>query len=88
MNITYTSTMPDGLMSWLDDEARQSKSKKRTIIINALILYREHTKRSRLEETFRRAAKDNEMQDLAEQGLADFKNQLNNLEKWSRAIFT
>lgn len=70
--ITYTSTLPTNLIQWLDSTAKENKTTKKQIIVEALMQYRQHLKKKALEETFKKAAKDKEILAMAEEGLEDY----------------
>lgn len=78
--IPYTSTLSATLMRWLEEYASQRKTTKRSVIEEALERYRRDTKRKRMEASFKRAAKDPEMRELAEWGMEDFNDMLKRLE--------
>ncbi|MFA4890805.1 MAG: CopG family transcriptional regulator [Candidatus Gracilibacteria bacterium] len=75
--ITFTSTLPANLMSWLTKQAEKENTTKRAVIEQALKIYQDETKREELEETFKRASKDKDMLEMAEEGMDDYYEQLN-----------
>lgn len=80
LNITYTSTLPKPLMKWLNNYAKQNKLAKNEVIEKALKEYQHQLKKAALESSFKRANKDIEMHQMAEEGLSDYLEQLMNLE--------
>lgn len=77
--ITYTSTLPENLMSWLKNTAQEQKTTKKQIIVEALNNFRQHLKKQKLADTFKKAAKDKEIIAMAEDGLDDYIEQLEKL---------
>lgn len=80
-SIIYTSTLSPKLMSWLKDYSKQMKVTKKAIIEFALSKYMEESKRKELTDSFKRAAQDTEIIEMADEGLDDYCEQLTNLEK-------
>lgn len=70
--IVYTSSLPPDLMNFVQKEASIRKCTKKTIIIEALKDYKSSLKKAKMAKSFKQAAKDPEMQELAETGLEDY----------------
>jgi len=79
--ITYTSTLSPQIMTWLDAFASKEGLSKKAVIEEALTLYQIQIKKKKMAEMFKEASGDIEMFDLAEAGLSDYNEQLNNYEK-------
>lgn len=77
--VTYTSTLPEGLMKWLDETAKEKSVTKKQIILEALNNFRQQLKRQKLAETFKKASKDSEILAMSEEGLDDYLEQLEKL---------
>jgi metal-responsive CopG/Arc/MetJ family transcriptional regulator len=69
---TFTSTLPIQLMKELNDFAAHQKKNKKEIIVEALENYFLEAKRNEYAESFKKAAKDKEQQQLANAGLKDY----------------
>lgn len=74
--VTYTSTLPENLMKWVNIIAKKHKTTKKRIIIEALLNYRQQISKAELAETFCKAAQDREIVAMAEEGLEDYLSQL------------
>lgn len=66
-------------MSWLTNQAKKENVTKRAIIEQALIAYRDKAREGDLKETFKRASKDKEILEMAEEGMEDYREQLKSL---------
>lgn len=71
-SIVYTSSLPENLVRWLDKTSKKMKVSKKKIIVDALVSYKDELRKKELEEDFKRAAKDPEIQAMAEGGFEDF----------------
>lgn len=76
---SYTSTLPVELAHQLDELSRRLKIPKNKIIEISLRRHFEDLRRQEFIEGFKRAAQDPEMLLLAEEGLADYREQLDRL---------
>ena len=74
--VTYTSTLPYDLSDTLDRYAQQFKVPKNRLIENALRSYFDQLKRAEYVRSFKQANQDEEMFILAEEGLEDYLNAL------------
>jgi hypothetical protein len=77
--ITFTSTLSSRLMDWLRGYAKEKKTTQRAVLEEALTRLKREEKRARMEESFKRASLDPEMHQMAEEGLADYCEQLKRL---------
>ncbi len=70
--LNYTSSLPSDVLELLDYYAAQFKVPKNRIIENSLKAYFDNLKRAEYIHSFKRAAGDQEMMDMAEEGLDDY----------------
>ncbi len=77
---TFTSSLPDNLLKKLADTAEQYGLAKNKIIEKALSIYLDELKRARYIKSYQQAAKDEEILAMAEEGVADYFKQLNELD--------
>jgi len=70
--MNYTSSLPEELIEMLDTYARKFKMPKNRIMEQALRAYFEKLKKAEYAHSFRRAAGDEEMNSMAEEGLDDY----------------
>lgn len=70
--ITFTSTLPEKIISELNHFAETLKTKKNKIIENALLKYFEENRKNEFIQSFKRANNDDEMISLAEEGIEDY----------------
>jgi predicted transcriptional regulator len=70
--VQYTSTLSPELMNLLDRYAGKFKVPKNRIIEDALQAYFENLKKAEYTLSFRKAAKEEEISLLAEEGLEDY----------------
>jgi hypothetical protein len=61
MNITYTSTLPETIMDWVQETAKQFKTTKKSIILEALTLYQTELKKKKMAAGFKRASQDKDI---------------------------
>lgn len=73
---TFTSTLPDDLLSMLAEKARKLSVPKNKLIEKALRLYLEHLEKAEYIQSYRQAADDEEMLRVAEEGLEDYLRQV------------
>lgn len=78
--ITFTTNMSGNLMQWLESYISKKKTTKRAVIEEALRVLQKDEKQKELAESFKRAANDPEMLQMAEEGLGDYLEQLHELE--------
>lgn len=77
---TFTSSLPDDLLNDLAQKANELKLPKNKLIERALKLYLEHLDRAAYIKSYRRMANDPEIHMLAEEGMADYYKQLEDLD--------
>ncbi len=80
-NVTYTSTLPNTVMEEVVEYAKMKNVSKNKIIEMALKKFFEEEIKHELQNTFKLASKDEELMQMAEEGLGDYLNQLKELEK-------
>lgn len=73
---TFTSTLPDNLLKLLAEKAEALSVPKNKLIENALRLYLEHLEKAEYIKSYKRAAQDKEVMEIAEEGLAEYLKQL------------
>jgi predicted transcriptional regulator len=73
---TFTSTLPDDLLNLLGEKASKLSMPKNKLIENALRLYLEHLERAEYIQSYRQAATDRDILQIAEEGMADYLRQL------------
>lgn len=78
---TYTSTLSLDMMNTLNDYAQRLKLPKSKIIETALSNYLDEIKRAEYARSFQRANEDPELLAMAEEGLDDYLEMLNQHEK-------
>ena len=71
-SVNYTSSLPSELLEMLDHYAVKFKVPKNRIIENSLKAYFENLKRAEYIRSFKRAACDTNIIDMAEEGLEDY----------------
>ncbi len=77
---TFTSSLPDDLLNDLAQKANELKLPKNKIIESALKLYLEHLDRAAYIKSYKRMANDPEIYLFAEEGMADYYRQLEDLD--------
>jgi hypothetical protein len=80
-NVTYTSTLPSVVMEEVAEYAAKKKISKNKVIEAAIRNFLDAEIKSELERTFKLAAEDPELVEMADWGLADYLEQLKELEK-------
>jgi 5'-deoxynucleotidase YfbR-like HD superfamily hydrolase len=76
----FTSTLSPALLDWLRGYSKEKGKTKRAILEEALVRYRRQEEKKAFAKSFKRAAKDPEMLIMAEEGLADYLEQIKRLE--------
>lgn len=69
---TFTSTIAPEVLEWVDRRARAKKTTRRAILEEAVLTYKRDLGRESLIEGFKKAAKDQDMIELAEWGMEDY----------------
>ena len=77
---TFTSSLPDNLLEKLSNLAKELKLPKNRLIENALELYLEQIEKASYIKSYKQAADDDDILMVAEEGLQDYFNQINDLE--------
>ena len=78
---TFTYSLPDNLLSDLSEKANELKMPKNKIIENALIIYLEQLDKAAYRKSYKRMANDEDMVNMAEEGMTDYFDQLNKLDQ-------
>jgi predicted transcriptional regulator len=73
---TFTSTLPDELLTELSEQAKKLKVPKNRLIERALSTYLNQLKRLEYIRSYQQASKDEELITLAEEGMAEYLKQL------------
>jgi hypothetical protein len=76
----FTSSLPDDLLKQLADKAKELKLPKNKLIEKALSIYLEQLDRAAYTKSYKRAGKDPDMLAMAEEGMADYFQQLQDLD--------
>lgn len=74
--ITFTSTLPDELIDKLNAMAAKLSMPKNKLIEKALSIYLDQLNRAEYVKSFKSAAEDNNILDMAEEGMEDYLKQL------------
>ncbi|MDZ4707245.1 MAG: ribbon-helix-helix protein, CopG family [Saprospiraceae bacterium] len=69
---TFTSTLPDELLEKLSRKAKSLALPKNKLIESALTLYLDHLERAEYIKSYKRAAKDEDVLKMAEEGMKDY----------------
>lgn len=78
---TYTSTLPDHLLKELAKASKDLKMPKNKIIEKAVKVYLEQLDKAAYLRSYKRMDKDEDMIKMAEEGMADYYNQLLDLDE-------
>ena len=73
---TYTSTLPDEILQQLSTKAKKLSIPKNKIIERALSIYIDQLNKAEYIQSYKRAAKDDDILSIAEEGMEDYFNQL------------
>lgn len=74
---TFTSSLPDELLVKLDVMAKRMSMPKNKIIEKALHIYLNQLTRAEYVRSYKQAAEDTDLMELAEEGMEDYLEQLN-----------
>jgi predicted transcriptional regulator len=77
---TFTSTLPDDVFNQLGKMANKLATPKNKIIEKALRIYLDQLNRAEYVKSYKQAANDLNIIELAEEGMAEYLNQLDNQE--------
>lgn len=75
--ITFTSTLPEDLLKKLNESARRLSVPKNKLIEKALRIYLDQLAKAEYIKSFSQASDDEDLLDMAEEGMEDYLNQLN-----------
>ncbi|MFT6801618.1 MAG: hypothetical protein ACJA2N_000796 [Salibacteraceae bacterium] len=73
---TYTSTLPDSLLSLLNEKAKELAIPKNKIIEKALSIYLNQVKKAEYIKSYKNLGNDTDILALAEEGMTDYFTQL------------
>jgi hypothetical protein len=79
--VTYTSTLPEDVMETVNDYSEKNNISKNKVVENALRQFFFGIKQNDFREGFKRAANDIEMRLIAEEGMDDYSEILQQNEK-------
>jgi len=74
---TFTSTLPDNLLSKLNEMAKSLAMPKNKIIERALQIYLDQLTRAEYVKSYKQAGTDANILEIAEEGMEDYLKQLN-----------
>jgi len=77
---TFTSSLPDELLENLSKKAKELKMPKNKILEKALEIYLEQLDKAAYLKSYRKMANDPDLLAMAEEGMADYFKQLEDLE--------
>lgn len=77
---TFTSSLPDDLLQRLSILAKELKLPKNRLMEKALELYLEQLEKASYIKSYKEAGSDNDILMVAEEGLQDYFNQVNDIE--------
>ena len=80
MQIAITTTLSESLLKEIDLYTKQTGKKKNQVIEESLSQFLLIEKRNRLTISFKKAAIDNEIVNMAEEGLTDYKKQFKKIK--------
>jgi len=75
---TFTSTLPDDLILMLSNKAKELSLPKNKLIEKALRIYLDQLNKASYLKSYRKLAQDDDILNIAEEGMADY---LTNLDK-------
>ena len=73
---TFTTTLPDPLLSQLSEYSKALKMPKNKFIEKALRLYLDHLKKAEYASSYAQAGQDDEIMSIAEEGMKEYLDQL------------
>lgn len=79
--VTYTSSIPAMVMEELNEYAVKNNQKKNEIITEAITVFLNEKRKKEYAESFKKMKNDPEQKILAEAGLSDFLQMIENYEK-------
>lgn len=78
---TFTSSLPDDLLQLLSDHASKLSVPKNALIEKALRIYLDQLTRAEYIKSYNRAAQDDSVMQIAEEGMQDYLDQLENTDQ-------
>ena len=78
---TFTTTLPNDLLDQLGKKAAEYKLAKNKLIEKALRIYLDELTRAEYIKSYKQAAKDPDTLLMAEEGMADYFRQMNELDE-------
>lgn len=78
---TFTSSLPDDLLHLLAEHARKLSVPKNALIEKALRIYLDQLTRAEYIQSYKRAAQDEDVMKIAEEGMEDYFRQLENADQ-------
>lgn len=78
--VVFTNKLTPRLMDWVNSYSKEKGITKRELIEEALEEYQEKIIKEKMAESFKRAAKDPEMLEMAEWGMDDYAEQLRKMD--------
>ena len=81
---TFTSSLPDDLLKQLSVAAKEMKMPKNKLIEKALKLYLERIEKAKYISSYKRMANDPDMLAVAEEGIEDWFQELENMDDETR----
>ncbi len=75
---TFTSSLPDSLLSMLEKKAKELSLPKNKLIERALSLYLDQLNKAAYLKSYKRMAQDADLLTIAEEGMSDYFTQLAN----------
>ncbi len=73
---TLTYNLPEDLLGKLDEKSKQSATEKNKIIERALRIYIDQIEKAEYIKSYKKAAKDQDILMIAEEGMVDYLTQL------------
>jgi hypothetical protein len=78
---TFTSSLPDSLLTMLEEKARQLAVPKNKLIERALRIYLDQLNRAAYLKSYKKMAADADLFQIVEEGMAEYFKQLGEEEK-------
>ena len=73
---TFTSTLPDSILQQLREQSKKLSVPKNKIIERALKIYLDQLNRAEYVKSYQQAAQDDDIMNIAEEGMEDYLKQL------------
>lgn len=80
-SITFTNNISSDLMRWLKKYSARENLTRRAVLEKALTEFRKSVRKKEYADSFKRAALDSEIRNMAKDGLGDYFSELNSLEQ-------